>query len=102
MKSQIASYAALSVGLLLSACGAKTNSTGNSLIAQDRSSSQLLKGGLDLTADTVTLPLHQGSLKDGRIAWYVLTDTDTLSSLNASFFSALRAEKSFAFAARKY
>ena len=37
---------------------------------------QLLKAGkVDLEAGTVTLPLYQGRLTDGRKVWYVLTDT---------------------------
>jgi len=37
---------------------------------------QLLKAGqVDLEAGTVTLPLYQGRLSDGRKVWYVLTDT---------------------------
>ncbi|MDQ3699659.1 MAG: hypothetical protein M3442_01925 [Chloroflexota bacterium] len=40
---------------------------------------QLLRSGqLDTTTDpaTITLPLYQGKLKDGRNVWYILTDTD--------------------------
>lgn len=37
----------------------------------------LLKAGVvDLTAGTVTLPLYRGKLRDGRLVWYILTDTD--------------------------
>lgn len=37
---------------------------------------QLLKSGkIDLDARTITLPLYQGKMKDGRKVWYVLTDT---------------------------
>ncbi|MBD2258389.1 hypothetical protein [Pseudanabaena sp. FACHB-2040] len=37
---------------------------------------QLLKAGrVDQQANTVTLPLYQGRLQDGRSVWYVLTDT---------------------------
>jgi len=37
---------------------------------------QLLKSGkIDLEARTITLPLYQGKMKDGRKVWYVLTDT---------------------------
>ena len=34
----------------------------------------LMSGKIDLTADTITVPLHQGRLKDGRSVWYVLID----------------------------
>ncbi len=33
-------------------------------------------GIIDLMSDTITLPLQQGALKDGRKVWFVLTDTD--------------------------
>jgi hypothetical protein len=37
---------------------------------------QLLKSGkVDLDARTITLPLYQGKMKDGRKVWYILTDT---------------------------
>jgi hypothetical protein len=37
---------------------------------------QLLKSGkIDLSAETITLPLYLGKMKDGRKVWYVLTDT---------------------------
>jgi len=37
---------------------------------------KLLKAGqVDLDAGTVTLPLYQGRIRDGRKVWYVLTDT---------------------------
>ena len=37
---------------------------------------QLLKSGkIDLNARTITLPLYQGKMRDGRKIWYVLTDT---------------------------
>ena len=37
---------------------------------------QLLKSGkLDLDAQTITLPLYQGKMKDGRKVWYIFTDT---------------------------
>jgi len=38
---------------------------------------KLLKAGqVDEDAGTVTLPLYQGRMKDGRQVWFVLTDTD--------------------------
>jgi hypothetical protein len=38
---------------------------------------QLLRSGMvDLDAGTITLPLYQGQMKDGRKVWYILTDTD--------------------------
>ena len=37
---------------------------------------KLLKAGdVDLKAETVTLPLYEGKMRDGRKVWYVLTDT---------------------------
>ncbi len=37
---------------------------------------QLLNSGvLDREAGTITLPLYQGATRDGRLVWYVLTDT---------------------------
>jgi hypothetical protein len=37
---------------------------------------QLLKSGkIDLEARTITLPLYEGKMRDGRKVWYVLTDT---------------------------
>jgi hypothetical protein len=37
---------------------------------------QLLKSGeVDLDEGTITLPLYQGALKNGKAVWYVLTDT---------------------------
>ena len=37
---------------------------------------KLLKAGeVDLKAETVTLPLYEGRMKDGRKVWYILTDT---------------------------
>src|SRR5580698_2736081 len=37
---------------------------------------QLLKSGkIDLSAETITLPLYVGKMRDGRKVWYVLTDT---------------------------
>jgi hypothetical protein len=31
---------------------------------------------VDLTADTVTFPLHKGALKNGQVVWYILTDVN--------------------------
>lgn len=37
---------------------------------------QLLTAGeVDVAAETITLPLYRGNLKDGRFVWYILTDT---------------------------
>ena len=37
---------------------------------------QLLTAGeVDVSAETITLPLYRGNLKDGRFVWYILTDT---------------------------
>ena len=38
---------------------------------------QLLKSGkVDLEKATITLPLYDGRMRDGRAVWYVVTDTD--------------------------
>ncbi len=45
---------------------------------------QLLKAGvLDLEAGTLTLPLYKGQLADGRLAWYILTDTSDQANADA-------------------
>lgn len=45
---------------------------------------QLLKSGkIDLDARTITLPLYQGKMKDGRKVWYVLTDTTDAGNATA-------------------
>ena len=37
---------------------------------------KLLKAGdIDLKTETVTLPLYEGKMRDGRKVWYILTDT---------------------------
>ncbi len=45
---------------------------------------QLLKSGMiDLNAGTITLPLYQGQMTDGRKVWYILTDTDDKGNADA-------------------
>ena len=45
---------------------------------------QLLRAGmLDTTAGTITLPLYQGQLTDGRAVWYILTDTNDRGNADA-------------------
>ncbi|MBD3887079.1 hypothetical protein IFO70_36300 [Phormidium tenue FACHB-886] len=45
---------------------------------------QLLAAGqVDVEAGTVTLPLYEGRLQDGRTVWYVLTDTDDRGNADA-------------------
>jgi hypothetical protein len=45
---------------------------------------QLLRSGtIDLNAGTITLPLYQGQMKDGRKVWYILTDTDDKGNADA-------------------
>jgi hypothetical protein len=45
---------------------------------------QLLKSGeVDVEAGTLTLPLYEGRLQDGRTVWYVLTDTDDRGNADA-------------------
>jgi len=38
---------------------------------------------IDLDAGTITLPLYQGQMKDGRRVWYILTDTDDEGNADA-------------------
>jgi len=45
---------------------------------------QLLKSGkIDLEARTITIPLYQGKMRDGRKVWYVLTDTTDMGNAAA-------------------
>jgi hypothetical protein len=45
---------------------------------------QLLNAGtLDKGAGTITLPLYQGAMKDGRLVWYILTDTTDQGNADA-------------------
>ena len=45
---------------------------------------QLLKAGkLDVDAATITLPLYQGKMADGRLVWYILTDTTDKQNADA-------------------
>lgn len=43
----------------------------------------LPSGTVDLEANTVTLPLHQGRMKSGETVWYVLLDTNDKGQANA-------------------
>ena len=38
---------------------------------------------IDVNAGTITLPLYQGQMKDGRKVWYILTDTDDKGNADA-------------------
>jgi len=53
----------------------------------------LLKAGqVNLQNATITLPLYRGKLKDGRLVWYILTDTDdeaNAAALGLNFSSKL-------------
>ena len=45
---------------------------------------QLLRSGeIDLDAGTITQPLYQGQLADGRAVWYILTDTNDKGNADA-------------------
>jgi hypothetical protein len=45
---------------------------------------QLLRAGqMDLDASTITLPLYEGQMEDGRTVWYILTDTDDKGNADA-------------------
>jgi hypothetical protein len=68
MKTQFRSFA-LGAGIL---CAAQLfASPGTQTVSVNFMSS----GKIDLDAGTLTLPLQQGALKDGRKVWFVLTDT---------------------------
>ena len=43
----------------------------------------LASGTVDLAANTVTLPLHQGRMKSGETVWYVLLDTNDRGQADA-------------------
>jgi hypothetical protein len=38
---------------------------------------------VDINAETITLPLYQGRMKDGRKVWFILTDTDDTGNADA-------------------
>ncbi len=45
---------------------------------------QLLRAGeIDLEAGTITMPLYEGRMEDGRTVWYILTDTDDKGNADA-------------------
>ena len=45
---------------------------------------QLLRAGtIDVDAATITLPLYEGQLTDGRSVWYILTDTNDKGNADA-------------------
>jgi hypothetical protein len=45
---------------------------------------QLLRSGMiDLNAGTITMPLYQGQMKNGKKVWYILTDTDDKGNADA-------------------
>ena len=45
---------------------------------------QLLRSGMiDLNAGTITMPLYQGQMLDGKKVWYILTDTDDKGNADA-------------------
>ena len=43
----------------------------------------LRAGDVDTNAETITLPLYQGLMKDGRKVWFILTDTDDKGNADA-------------------
>ena len=52
---------------------------------------KLLKAGeVDLKAETVTLPLYEGKMRDGRKVWYILTDTTDSANAAALGLELLR------------
>ena len=57
---------------------------GNAWASAGTVQTQLLASGvIDLSSDTVTLPLHLGKLKDGRELWYVLLDASDEAAAQA-------------------
>ena len=44
---------------------------------------ELKSGKVDLDAGTITLPLYEGAMRDGRNVWYVVTDTDDKGNADA-------------------
>jgi hypothetical protein len=43
----------------------------------------LRAGDVDVNAETITLPLYQGWMKDGKKVWFILTDTDDKGNADA-------------------
>lgn len=44
---------------------------------------ELKSGKIDLDAGTITLPLYDGKMKNGRVVWYIVTDTDDKGNADA-------------------
>jgi len=62
-------------------CGTKQKTTAsNGAMSMDLTSptaTQFIRGDLDLSKDTITVPLYEGALADGRSVWYILTDASS-------------------------
>ena len=56
------------------ACNMATTTATGATAATESVATQFISGAIDLQNNSITLPLHQGSLQDGRTVWYVLTD----------------------------
>jgi hypothetical protein len=51
--------------------------------ADKLSTTYIASASVDLKADTVTMPLYEGSLKNGQKVWYILTDaSDQVTAKN--------------------
>jgi hypothetical protein len=68
----------LSLALLAAGCAGKPAQHATATMASGDGTraelTQFIKGTVDLTAGTITVPLYQGALKDGRTVWYLITD----------------------------
>ncbi len=70
------------------------STSGSPAFADSAVVTQFLKGKIDLKNDSITLPLHQGSLPSGKKVWYVLTDVSdraTATRLGIGYAPALAA-----------
>ena len=78
MKNYLLQSGTVAVALLSALTG------GVSLASPESVSVQLLTSGkINLTNDTVTVPLHRGFLKDGRELWYVVIDSSDAQDAKA-------------------
>ncbi len=60
--------------------GPPPSETGKSMVGPVK----LLRAGeVDTNAETITLPLYQGWMKDGKKVWFILTDTDDKGNADA-------------------
>jgi len=76
-KNFLCAVAILNVTLFVAAGSASQNIASlNPMVGQGKAAVEFIPSGkLDLSSDTITLPLHHGHLKNGRNVWFILTDT---------------------------